>query len=105
MKLARTWPFVALGVLVVLAFGAYVAARRALGSDLVRTKLEQQLSARLGQPVTIGTVTAAFFPHVAVDLRDVTIGKPAALRMGRVKVLTGLRALFADVVDYGRSWC
>ena len=99
MKLARRWPWIALAVALALAVGTYVAARRALGSDVVRTQLEQQLSTRLGQPVTIGAVTAAFIPQVAVDLRDVTVGKPVALRMGRVKVLTGLRALFADVVD------
>ena len=99
MKLARKWPLIALAVLFALGLGTYFAARRALGSDLARTQLEQQLSARLGQPVTIGSVTATFFPQIAVDLRDVTVGRPVALRMGRVKVLTGLRALFADVVD------
>jgi hypothetical protein len=99
MKLGRKWPLVVLAVLLAVALGTYFAARRALGSDLARTQLEQQLSARLGHPVTIGTVSASFFPQIAVDLREVTVGKPVLARMGRVKVLTGLRALFADVVD------
>jgi uncharacterized protein involved in outer membrane biogenesis len=86
-------------VLLAVAAGAWLAARRALGSDLVRTQLEQQLSARLGQRVTIGSASAAFFPQIAVDLRDVTLGDPAVLRLGRVKVLTGFRALFSDVID------
>ena len=99
MKLGRKWPLIALAVLLLLALGTYFAARRALGSDLARAQLEQQLSAHLGQPVTIGAVSASFFPQIAVDLRDVTVGKPVLARMGRVKVLTGLRALFADVVE------
>lgn len=95
----RRWQLIVLAVVVALALGTYFAARRALGTDLARTQLEQQLSARLGQPVTIGSVRAAFFPQIAVDLRDVTVGKPVLVHMGRVKVLTGVRALFADVVD------
>jgi uncharacterized protein involved in outer membrane biogenesis len=99
MKAPGKWLLIALGVLLVLTLGTYFAAQRALGTDLVRTQLEQQLSARLGQPVTIGAASAALFPQIAVDLEDVTVGRPAVLRMGRVKVLTGLRALFADVVE------
>ena len=98
MKSRRRWPFIVLGVVLALALGTYFAARRALETDLARTRLEQQLSARLGQRVTIGAVSASFFPQIAVDLRDVTVG-PDLLRMGRIKVLTGLRALFADVLD------
>jgi len=62
MKLPRKWPLIA--VLFALELGTYFAARRALGSDLARTQLEQHLSARLGQPVTIGSVNAAFFPQI-----------------------------------------
>ena len=99
MKFPRKWPFIVLGVVLALALGAWFAARRALGSDLARIQIEQQLSARLGQPVTVGSVSASFFPQIAVDLRDVTVGKPVLARMGRVQVLTGLRALFADVLE------
>lgn len=98
MRVRRKWSLAVLGVVLLLTLGTYFAARRALGTDLARTQLEQQLSARLGQRVTIGAVSASFFPQIAVDLRDVTIGADA-LRIGRVKVLTGLRALFADVLD------
>ena len=95
----RRWIGVAVGVLLLAALGVYFAAGRVLGSDAARLQMEQQLSARLGQPVRIGTVRAALFPDLAVDLGDVTIGEPEALKLGRVKVLAGLRALFADVVD------
>jgi uncharacterized protein involved in outer membrane biogenesis len=90
---------IGLAVLVLLAAGVWFAARRAVGSDLVRTQLEQQLSARIGQRVTIGSAGAVLFPQIAVDLRTVTIGEPPAVRLGRVKVLTGFRALFSDVID------
>lgn len=95
----RKWLAVAAGVVLLAALGVYVAAGRLLGSDAARAQIEQQLSARLGQPVRIGSVSAALFPDIAVDLRDVSIGDPEALRLGRVKVLTGVRALFADIVD------
>ena len=95
----RRWIVVTVVVLLVAALGLYFAAGRLLGSDAVRVQIERQLSARLGQPVQIGSIGASFFPDIAVDLRDVTIGAPEAVKLGRVKVLTGLRAVFADVVD------
>lgn len=89
----------ALVMLVLLIGGAYLAAQRLLASDLVRTQLEQQLTARLRQPVHIGSASAHVFPGLAVDLAEVTIGKPVALRLGRLRVFTGARALFADAID------
>ena len=95
----RKWAAVALGVLVLAALGVYFAADRVLASAAVRAQIEQQLTARLGQPVRIGSVRAALFPGIAVDLGDVGIGQPEALRLQRIKVLTGIRALFADTID------
>jgi uncharacterized protein involved in outer membrane biogenesis len=85
--------------LVVAGLGVYFAAGRVLSSEAARARIERELTARLGQPVRIGSVSAAVFPDIAIDLRDVTIGAPDALTLGRVKVLTGLRALFADTID------
>ena len=99
MPAMRKWIAIVAGVLLLAALGVYLAAGRVLGSDAARAQIEQQLSARLGQPVRIGSVSAAIFPDIAVDLRDVRIGQPEALTLGRVKVLTGLRALFADIID------
>lgn len=95
----RKWLIVAFVVVLLGAAALYVAAGRVVGSDLARTQLEQQLSARLGQPVKIGAISANLFPDIAVDLRDVSIGNPESLRLGRIKVLTGFRALFADTID------
>lgn len=95
----KKWLAIMLAVLVVAALAVYVLAGRLLGSDSARARIEQELSARLGQPVRIGSMSAALFPDVAVDLREVSIGEPEALRLGRVKVLTSLRALFAETVQ------
>jgi uncharacterized protein involved in outer membrane biogenesis len=95
----RKWAAIGLGVLLLGAIGVYVAADRVLASATVRAEIERQLTARLGQPVRIGSVRASLFPSIAVDLREVTVGEPDALRLARIKVLTGIRALFAETID------
>src|SRR5690349_225368 len=95
----RKWLTIAVVVLGLGALGLYLAADRVLASAAVRAKIEQQLTARLGQPVRIGSVRASLFPGIAVDLGEVGIGQPETLHLGRIKVLTGIRALFADTVD------
>ena len=89
----------ALAVLLVLAGVLYFAAARILGSDLVRSTLEQQLSASLGQPVKIGAASAAIYPRVAVDLHSVAIGEPASVTVSRMRVVTGLRPLLSRRVE------
>jgi len=90
---------IALAVLVVLAAVLYFAAARILGSDLVRSTLEQQLSTALGQPVKIGAASAAIYPRVAVDLHSVAIGDPVSVNVGRIRVVTGLRSLLSRIVE------
>ena len=90
---------IALAVLVVLAAVLYFAAARILGSDLVRSTLEQQLSTALGQPVKIGAASAAIYPRVAVDLHAVAIGDPVSVNVGRIRVVTGLRPLLSRFVE------
>src|ERR671939_425672 len=84
---------------VVLTGGTYLVAQRVLGSDLVRSALEEQLATRLAQPVHIGTARASLFPRVAVNLHQVSIGNPAAVEIGTLKIVTGLRGLFSRTVD------
>jgi hypothetical protein len=86
-------------LLVLLAGGLYVASTHVLASDYARRALEQQLSAQLGQPVHIGALSAAIYPHVAVDLDDVTIGTPAAMTLAHVRFVTGARALFSRTIS------
>ena len=94
----RKLAIVLLAVLALTA-GLYFAAGRILGSGLVRTTLEGQLSQRLGQPVKIGAASVAVFPRVAVDLHDVTVGAPAGITLGRIRNVTGLRALLSRIVQ------
>jgi hypothetical protein len=86
-------------VLAALAAALWVVVTRVLGSGLVRSTLEEQLSARLGQPVRIASASAAVFPRVAVDLHGVTVGAPAAITLGRIRIVTGLRALLSRTIQ------
>ena len=85
-------------VLAVITAAVYFFANRVLGSDMVRSALEQQLATRLGQPVRVHSVGASLFPRVAVTLHDVAIGEPAAVQLGDVRAVTGLRGLFSRTI-------
>ena len=86
-------------LLLLLAGGVYFAATRVLTSDYARTTLEQQLSTAIGQPVHIGALSAAIYPRVAVDLDNVAIGSPTTVTLSRVRLVTGLRALFSRTIS------
>jgi uncharacterized protein YhdP len=90
--------FVVLAALAVVTAAVYVFANRVFGSDLVRSALEQQLSERFGQPVHVGSVRGSLFPRVAANLHDVSIGETAAVQLGDVRVVTGLRGLFSRTI-------
>jgi hypothetical protein len=89
---------VAFAALVIIILGGWLVVRHMLGSDLVRSTLERQLSERLERPVHIGAATASIFPRVGVDLHDVTIGAPPAVTLGQLELHTGLRALLSHRV-------
>jgi AsmA protein len=99
MTRVRKWLIAVAAVGVLLAAGAYVVAQQALGGDLVRSQIEQQIASRLGQPVHITSASAVILPSVAIDLRDLTIGQPAAVQIGRVRLATGLRGLISRRVE------
>ncbi len=86
-------------LIVVAAVGIALFARGIIGGDAVRRALEAQLSARLHQPVTIGSLSASFVPRVAVDLHEVTIGQPPGTTIAEVSVATGLRGLLSRRVE------
>jgi hypothetical protein len=88
----------AVGLCLLAAVAIYVSVRVALGADPVRTSVENQLAARLGQPVHIASAGAAVFPRIGLELRDVTIGSPPIIQVGRARVVTGLRALFSRTI-------
>lgn len=94
MTAVRKLVILALVVFILLPAGVWLAARRALASDVARATLERQLSVRLGRPVRVAAAAATIFPHIAVELRDVTVGDAPPVRIGRIQIVTGLRSLF-----------
>jgi len=85
-------------ILVAFTAGLYFAINRGLHGDLVRSTLEAQLAARLGQPVHIGSAGASLFPP-SLDLRDITIGKVPSVRLAHVQIVTGLRGLLSRRIE------
>ena len=77
----------------------FLFARHMLGSENVRATLERELSARLGQPVTIAAANASIFPKVTLHLRDVAIGRPVAATLKDVQIATGLRPLLSKRIE------
>jgi hypothetical protein len=90
----------AIAILVVLgAIVLVLLARGAIGGDALRRTLEAQLTTRLGEPVTIGSLGASFFPRVAIELHDISIGQPVKATVGQVSIVTGLRGLLSKRVE------
>jgi uncharacterized protein involved in outer membrane biogenesis len=85
---------------VVLAGGLFFWARAVFTGETVRTALAGQLSEALGQPVAIGSISAAIYPRVTVNLGDVAIGNPARLNIERLQVGASLRALFSRRIEH-----
>jgi hypothetical protein len=91
---------ITLAVLAVLGVAAlYLIVRGAIGGDVVRRTLEEQLTARLGQPVRIASLGASFVPRVAIDLKDVSIGEPPVATIEHVSIATGLRGLISKRIE------
>ena len=84
---------------VVVLVALFLFARHMLGSENVRATLERELSARLGQPVTITAANASIFPKVTLHLRDVAIGRPVAATLKDVQIATGLRPLLSKRIE------
>ena len=82
-----------LAAIVVIFLVAAGALYVFLSNDGIRTALEQQATAWLGQPVHIARVGAQFWPRPGVTLGQVTMGEPARLTLGEVSVSTELSAL------------
>ncbi len=61
--------------------------------DGMRRALEQQATARLGQPVRIQAARGQIFPRPGIGLRRVEIGEPVRLTLANVDISTDLRAL------------
>ncbi|MGE0042297.1 MAG: AsmA family protein [Vicinamibacterales bacterium] len=87
-------------LLVVAGIGVTVWARSVLTGDNVRAAIAEQVSDAIGQPVTIGQLSASVYPRVVVDLGDVTIGQPAAITLASVRLGTDFRALLSRRIEH-----
>lgn len=74
--------------------------RGMVAGDAMRRTIEAQLSSALGQPVTVGQVSAGLWPRVTLSLVDVRVGEPARVRMSRLDVGTSLRGLISRRIEH-----
>ena len=92
---------VTLAVLLVVTIAGGLWVRSVFARDGVRTALAEQLSSALGQPVSIGSISAGIYPRVTVRLTGVAIGEPARIQAGTLRLGTNLRALLARQIVHG----
>ncbi len=86
-------------LLVLLAAGGYVLLRSLVSDETVRAQLSSRLTAALGQPVVIDRAHLVFSPKIGLELGGVRVGAPARVRLERVRLVTGLRALLNRRVE------
>src|SRR5215471_7760420 len=96
-------PLLAVGIsAVALATGLFLWVRSVFTEDAVRAALAQQLSSALGEPITVGGISAGIYPRVTVNLKEVTIGEPARIRVRTLHVGASLGALFSRRIEHAR---
>ena len=81
--------------------GGFLWARAVFTGDAVRSALAAQLAKAIGQPVTIGEISASAFPRVEIRLGDVAIGSPVRVRLADLRVGTDVRALLSRRIEHG----
>ena len=94
---------IALGVALVFLLGivGFFWARSVFANDAVRGALAAQLSAAIGQPVAISSITAGFYPRLTVKLGGVSIGEPARIHAETLRLGTDVRALLWREIVHG----
>lgn len=73
MKKSNRLLLLVVGLFALLAVGA-VGALQALKSETARSRIASALSSALGQPVTIGALSASIFPTPSLSARDIRVG-------------------------------
>lgn len=91
---------VVVGVILLSVVGLAVWARSILGTDAVRTAIAAQISRQIGQPVTIGGISAAIYPRVTIALDKVTIGQASEITVDKIDVGTDFRALLSRQIEH-----
>ena len=85
--------------IVVIGGGLFLWARSVLAQDSVRAALAAELSSALGQPVTVGSISAGLYPRVTVNLGEVAIGQPPRIQVRTLSLGTGLGALLSRRIE------
>jgi hypothetical protein len=88
------------GLLVLGSLAVFVLARTAFTGDNVRAAVANQVSAAIGQPVTIGDLEASIYPRVTMKLEQVAIGQPPTIQLREIRLGTDLRALFSRRIEH-----
>jgi uncharacterized protein involved in outer membrane biogenesis len=90
---------VLVSLVVVGGLALALLARTVLTGENVRAAVASQVSAALGQPVTIGALDASIYPRVTMDLADIRIGPNAAVQLDAVHIGVALRALLSRRIE------
>jgi uncharacterized protein involved in outer membrane biogenesis len=90
-------------IVLVGSLGLFLWARSVFINDDVRTTLAAELSEALGQPVTVGSISARIYPRVTVRLGDVVIGQPAGVQIASLDVGTDFRALLSRRIEHASA--
>ncbi len=86
--------------IVVLFAGTFFWARSVLTGENVRAALAAQVEKAIGQPVSIGTISATITPRVTMTLGEVKIGRPERILVDELHVGTGFRALLSRRIEH-----
>jgi hypothetical protein len=89
-------------LILIVAIGLSIWVRSAFAKDTVRAAFAGQLSRVLGQPVTVGSIAATFYPRVTVNLGQVAIGAPARITVQTLHVGADFRALLSRRIEHAR---
>ena len=93
--MARRLTLAAIGLILCIGLAFALAVRSRLSSDRIKSTLEAQASAALGEPVHIGTLDVRWFPRPGLALGQVTVGATRTLAIERLVLSTGLRPLLS----------
>jgi len=84
----------------VLFAGAFFWAKSVLTGKHVRAALAAQVEQAIGQPVTIGDISAGIIPRVTVTLGGVKIGRRERVVVGELQLGTDFRALLSRRIEH-----
>jgi uncharacterized protein involved in outer membrane biogenesis len=89
-------------LILLLSIGLFLWVRAVFTEDNVRAALAEQLSKALGQPVKVGSIAAAIYPRVTVNLGQVSIGEPARIHVQTLHVGADFGALLSRRIEHAR---